>query len=63
MRGFKIIVMLSWIAAALNLVLFMVLPVYSRHVPYEIEGLLFIGALLLSAVYKVSKAYQTGMNR
>ena len=47
MRTFKIIVMVAWIAVALNLILSMASTAYSRHVPSEIEGLLLIAALVL----------------
>jgi Ca2+/H+ antiporter len=63
MRIFKAIVVLAWIAVALNLVLSMVFRAYSRHVPYEIEGVLFITALVLFAAYKIRQLYRAGMNR
>ncbi|HXX17777.1 MAG TPA: hypothetical protein VEJ46_00090 [Candidatus Acidoferrum sp.] len=63
MRTFRAVVILSWLATALNLILFMAFPAYSRHVPYEIEGLLFFVALLVFALYKVYQLYRAGMNR
>jgi hypothetical protein len=63
MSTFRIVVILSWFAVALNFVLFATFPGYSRHVPYEIEGWLFLFALALSAVYKVSLIYRSGMSR
>jgi hypothetical protein len=63
MKTFKVVLMLSGIAVALNLLLSMFSPMYRRHVPYEIEGLLFFGMILLFGAYKASKLYHAGMNR
>jgi hypothetical protein len=62
-RILKTIVIAAWAAVALDLVLSIAFPAYRRHVPYEIEGLLFIAALMLFAAYKIGQLYRAGMDR
>ena len=63
MRTFKIVLMLAWTAVVLNLVLSGLFGAYSRSVPYEVEGALFLGAVALTAAYKVGQLYRAGMKR
>ncbi len=63
MKIFKRLVILIWVAIPVNLLLSMLFPWYRRHVPYQIEGVIMILALLLLGAYKIAKVYRAGMDR
>ena len=63
MKVFKRFVLLLWAAVLFNLWLSMIFPWYRRHVPYQVEGIIMVFALLLMGAYKTAKIYLVPLSR
>jgi hypothetical protein len=63
MKVFKRIVILFWLAIPANLLVDFILPSYRRYGASEFEALIMLFALLVTAVYKISKVYRAGVDR
>jgi hypothetical protein len=62
-KVFKRLVLLLWAAVLFNLWLSMIFPWHRLHVPYQIEGIFMVFALLLMSAYKIANIYRVGMDR
>jgi hypothetical protein len=63
MKTFRNIVILSWIAFPMEILLTRVLELYQRNVPYQIAGVFMLFALIVTGAYKIAIAYRGGMKR